>query len=238
MPAWRFCRPVGRRFAEGSILNRKKWTISEKVLFLTPLLFALVGATAFLPDGSRMFPAILESMGMMTRESGNLSSCQSNLKMVSLGLMMYKHDYDDKFPLVATCGSGYGWADLVQPYLSSSWIFQCPKIGKIGPRTSNRFTDYFYNARLSAIEERKVGQPALTVLFGEGISSDARYAKTQLPPRWIGDLKSPAHRHFQPKSTTGSGANYAFADGHVKWVQPQHIGTASAFGGKYTFSTQ
>jgi prepilin-type processing-associated H-X9-DG protein len=98
------------------------------------------------------------------------------------------------------------------------------------------YTDYIYNARLSRVSMERVDFPSQTVLFGEGTSSDARYAKAALPQSFVDDRDSPARRHYQHKSATINGANYAFSDGHVKWIEPQHISVAPAKIGVWTFS--
>ncbi|HEX9997408.1 MAG TPA: DUF1559 domain-containing protein [Abditibacterium sp.] len=220
--------------------NRKKWSLSEKVLFLTPALFlGAVGAMLYLPDYSRVFEASLEKLGIPTREMPRRSSCQSNLKQIALGVRQYVRDYDEKHPLIATKTADFGWGGILQPYLKSTLIFHCPKNSKVvsSNPAAKGYTDYFYNARLSNVSEAMIEFSAFTVLFGEGTSSDARYAKTQLPPEWL-KPKSPAQLHFERKSATIGGANYAFSDGHVKWFKPQDIGVGLARNGGATFSIQ
>lgn len=220
-------------------MKRKKWTISEKLLWATPLLFVgLVSAMVYLPDASRSFEATLETLGIPTREMPRGRACQSNLKQIGLGVMQYVRDYDEKYPLAMTNGAEFGWAGLLQPYLKAPSLFHCPKNAQIvstNPAPPG-YTDYFYNARLSTQNIANVDFPNRTLLFGEGVSSDARSAKTQLPPNWVKQSKSPARLHFRAKSATINGANYTFADGHVKWFEPQNIGTAPASKGGATFS--
>ena len=83
------------------------------------------------------------------------------------------------------------------------------------------------------MKEASLAATALTISLGEGNDgadlSDARYSFSAPPPAWISTSYSPLHRHR-------GGANYAFADGHVKWLKPALIGTASVKRGAYTFS--
>jgi prepilin-type processing-associated H-X9-DG protein len=53
---------------------------------------------------------------------------------------------------------------------------------------------------------------------GDGGSTDstASYALTKLPAEWRTASNSSAKRHDK-------GANYAFLDGHVKWLKPDQI---------------
>jgi general secretion pathway protein G len=94
-------------------------------------------------------------------------------------------------------------------------------------------THIFYNGNLSAFPSTELTRPAATLLTGDGNDgrevADGTYNKTSLPAQWLNDYNSPAYRHL-------GGANYGFADGHVKWLRPDEI--SSAPGADYTFSTQ
>lgn len=216
---------------------KRKWSISEKLLFLTPLLFVGFGAVATLAPSTRGLEAALESLGLPSREAARYSNCQSNMKQITLAAHHYMQDYDEKLPSAATVGVTFGWADSLQPYLQTTAVFHCPKNSQIVSSNplARGYTDYFYNARLANLVMPTVSRVAVTVMMGEGVSSNARYALSQLPPAWINTPSSPARRHFQPKSATLSGANYAFVDGHIKWLQPQNVGTAPSAQGP-TFS--
>ena len=155
--------------------------------------------------------------------------CASNLKQIGLGFKQYIQDYDEKFPPVAVNSaakadkkgwgkSPYGWADALQPYLKSTQIFQCPAEPN-SPQTDptqHQYTDYWFNARVSRLEESKLDSTALTILMGDGNdgkdATNARYHWLSIPQSWRNDAKSPLGRHLE-------GANFAFADGHVKWLQ-------------------
>ena len=222
-------------------MKNTKWTRSEKLLFLTPGLFlGIVGVSIYGSRASRSIEAALENIGIPTTQSAKKNSCQSNLKQMGLGVFQYVRDYDEQYPLIATSGQSYGWADAIQPYIKSTQIYHCPKNVEVVSKnpTARGYTDYFYNARLSDLNQGRVNLAAQTVMFGEGTSSDARYAKLQLPQKWIDEPTSPARLHYQHKSATINGANYAFADGHVKWLPPQDVSTAPAKTGVWTFAIQ
>ncbi len=51
-----------------------------------------------------------------------------------------------------------------------------------------------------------------TITLGDGDSNDAQSHLVSIPARWRKDEKSPLYRHLD-------GANYAFADGHVKYIR-------------------
>ncbi|MBV9867962.1 MAG: DUF1559 domain-containing protein [Abitibacteriaceae bacterium] len=178
------------------------------------------------------------------------AACQSNLKQIALALRQYEQDYE-RFPSVRSSSIAdvkgaapsahlfYGWADSIQPYVRSLAIYQCPA----EPTPSNPdptqfgYTDYWFNMRLSSFEYKRLTQPDRTVLLGDGNSSDARNGVYDLPPHWYSinggpihsDDKSPVYRHL-------GGANYAFADGHVKWLRPTQFREVP--GAYYTFHAQ
>lgn len=166
------------------------------------------------------------------------SSCQSNLKNIGLGLKQYIQDNGEKYPPVSTSGAAYGWADALQPYLKSTQIFQCAREkstqseGK--PRQIN-YTDYWYNRNLARIKTEKITESALLITFADGNDgsdqTDARYSRSTLPAGWIADKTSPLYRHKD-------GANYAFADGHVKWFKPEKISDSPPSQGAPTFRVQ
>ncbi len=151
------------------------------------------------------------------------SSCQSNLKQIGMGFLMYAQDYNEKFPAVAASD---GWTNAVQPYVKSWQIFHCPSA------SSNRgehTTDYYYNARLSGVKQGQIEALELSILMADGLSGQpADYSLMQLPAAWRTDEKSPAWRH------TGT-ANYLFSDGHAKPLKPEKITLDKPRAGHPTF---
>ncbi len=155
---------------------------------------------------------------------GHHSSCQSNLKQIGLGFAQYEQDYDEKFPLIITGGSAYGWADALQPYLKSTQIYHCPSLraqeqNKDAP-LKDHYTDYPFNANLDRKSVNDVADMAWQILSldgNDGIEvTNARYCLTQIPPKWRQDQNSPLYRHL-------NWASYLFADGHVRSLAPSHL---------------
>ncbi|RYG68613.1 DUF1559 domain-containing protein [bacterium] len=167
------------------------------------------------------------------RESVRSHPCQSNLKQISLGLLQYCADFNDKMPYVT---AATGWAEALQPYLRSKQIFICPN-GRLTPQPKPRvtqYTDYFYNARVQGWEVENIDEPTQVIMLGDGNDgvdvTDASYAKTEIPLSWRTDQSSPAFRHNYR-------GNYAFLDGHVKAVPVEHI-TTDQKSSKYYFQLQ
>jgi prepilin-type N-terminal cleavage/methylation domain-containing protein/prepilin-type processing-associated H-X9-DG protein len=82
--------------------------------------------------------AILFPVFARARENARRASCQSNLKQLGLGAMMYVQDYDEKYPFalmqdigVLSPDNGIGtsywvWYQTLEPYTKSSQIAVCP----------------------------------------------------------------------------------------------------------------
>lgn len=157
------------------------------------------------------------------------SSCQANLKQIGLGFMQYVQDYDERFP-PARLTSSTGWADGLQPYVKSTQLFQCPSAPN--GATATYTTDYFYNRRLARVFADKLNSSSLTILSGDGPDNAVTWSSlSQLPVDATTNSDSFAQRHLE-------GANYGFADGHVKWFKPEKITNAPVKEGKPTFATR
>ncbi|RYX82982.1 DUF1559 domain-containing protein [bacterium] len=180
---------------------RRAFTLVE---FIVVILIVMILAAILFPVLSRP-----DHRGQARR-----SVCQSNLKQIGLGFMQYVQDYEEKFPAVQLSATN-GWADMLQPYVKSRVMFQCPT----APNNAELSSDYFYNRRVGRVSVEKFESVALTILTGEGDDDATTWASlSQLPTAWIKDESSPAWRHL-------GGANYGFADGHVKWLKPDKITT-------------
>lgn len=141
--------------------------------------------------------------------------CQPQLKQIALAFAQYEQDYNEKFPPVAHKGSR-GWSEDLQPYAKSWQIFQCRSTQNQTSETS----DYFYNSRLSGRKLSEFSSTASTISIGDGQDDAPLDANlSSLPQTWLNDKSSPIYRHL-------NGANYGFADGHVRWLEPKSISNA------------
>jgi prepilin-type N-terminal cleavage/methylation domain-containing protein/prepilin-type processing-associated H-X9-DG protein len=189
--------------------------------------------------------AILFPVFARARENARRASCQSNLKQIGLAALQYVQDYDEKFPLNYANNDGVlptawnptttnagdpdkdaGWAELIQPYLKSTQILQCPsETNGPAPSTSNStgYTDYVANFYDINATTGYVGMvaPAQTVVLTDWFSttSEASFMYNYL---WSGTITADNgqsdqfHRHL-------GGNNFLFADGHVKWLKPDVV---------------
>ena len=187
--------------------------------------------------------AILFPVFARARENARRASCQSNLKQIGLGVFQYAQDYDEKYPrwwfendgtagwTAVTTGAGgpnldAGWAEVIQPYLKSTQIFQCPSETN-GPApagsNSNGYTDYAANFYDIYLQGGMVGAvaPAQTVLIHDWNSrpSNSGFATDFL---WSGAITADNGQSHQFHRHLG-GENFLFSDGHVKWLKPEAV---------------
>jgi prepilin-type processing-associated H-X9-DG protein len=192
--------------------------------------------------------AILFPVAFRRQENPRRRACQdNNLHHIGLGIVQYRNDFDERYPLIfVTSGFSngaqpYGWADALQPYIKNLQPYQCPSDadeGNNSPTTAG-YIDYWYNANF-VVRDKKgrpigakqdvLGSSAQTVIAGDGgnrngaPTGDARYnqcgdgtslsAATQTCPL------APAGLAVLPTAQIHlDGANFVFADGHVKWLE-------------------
>jgi prepilin-type N-terminal cleavage/methylation domain-containing protein/prepilin-type processing-associated H-X9-DG protein len=199
--------------------------------------------------------AILFPVFAQAREAARKASCQSNLKQMVTGCMMYSQDYDEvtvtsylEYKLPGNVEPGYwaGWSDLIQPYLKNYQVLRCPSASGAAPVSTQSdaawWMSYAINyrtggdyggwngwftapAKLSAL-----AFPASTIYLMDAspaCNDNCRFADNGAwPEAWTyppsqqqkdwGDANGYAARHQ-------GGANYAFMDGHVKYMKAETV---------------
>jgi len=173
-----------------------------------------------------LLAAILFPVFSRARENARSKNCMSNERQIAMSLVQYKQDNDRRFPPLNDAGVD-GWAANIK--LNSNQVFQCPSEGS---DDTAGFTDYWLNADLLGMHDVRMRYPSNTILIGDGdagspgnvLGADADATSTPPIQAWeaSGDY---ATRHL-------GGANYAFADGHVKWLNPDSIDTENAASGE------
>ncbi len=165
--------------------------------------------------------SILLAVFSRVRENARQASCQNNLRQIALAVQQYTQDNNGSLPAAPTDFS-------FLPGLQSPQLLRCPSAEAIPvtPLTtapSAFFPDYYSNFNLRkvvvglplmGIEESKVIRPASTVLVGDGYL-------------WSEDGSFKGYSVGQPQGSGSvrhsGGANYAFCDGHIKWLRPEQI---------------
>lgn len=168
--------------------------------------------------GFIIFPFFVRSSG------SQISSCPSNLKQIALAIQLYSSDYEGCNPPDILVGKTVGWGQAIQPYLHTNFVFQCPSEQNPPPKDFEPnmlgFTDYWLNSNIAGMQEEKLKNEEQLIMLGDGDggspASTASYSIDRLPESWRTSSDSPAKRHLD-------GANYAFIDGHVKWLKPEQV---------------
>jgi len=93
-----------------------------------------------------MFPVFARA-----RESSRQAACQSNLKQLALGTLMYAQDNGNRLPLKDN------WREAIYPYVRNNEVFHCP--------TARNDDSYAYNASLSGKSLGEIGNPADVVML-------------------------------------------------------------------------
>lgn len=169
-----------------------------------------------------LFPAFARA-----RENARRASCMSNEKQMGLGITQYVQDHDEKLPPYGYDGpTKETWATVVQPYMKSTQIFNCPSGGQPyikpyerGSWDGGNSGSYGYNyaylgdaatpVSLAAIEE-----VSTTLMVGEitGLLNTTAYYY----PTNANAGNNEYLRHLE-------GSNILFVDGHVKWFNASNL---------------
>lgn len=120
------------------------------------------------------------------------TTCLSNLKQVALASLMYAQDYDEVFVRMP------GWDDALDPYIKNRDVFHCPSDRR---KVSLSYGMNPHVAGLS-VPTRQSEDAQSLVLPDDAATIVAFYD---------GEGPEIIERH-------NDGANFAFMDGHAKWL--------------------
>jgi len=118
------------------------------------------------------------------------ADCVTNVKQLSLGLLMYTQDYDEVFPV-------QNWQTNIEPYVKKGDLFNCPAYVKKGKTGGYAISDVLLGAK-----SQDIHAPALEpAIFDANVDAPNATAS-------INDLPNPP-RHPQ-------GNVIGYVDGHAK----------------------
>jgi len=180
--------------------------------------------------------AILFPVFARAREKARQTSCLSNVKQISLGIIMYMQDYDERFPMLYwTASPRHGLAQVVQPYIKNADVYNCPSSDAEAtmPLSYLEHMSYGYNTGLflvnSARKLAQVKRPAQIVMMGD-VCQDPN-APGRFHPPTAGPFKC------DPDGTNcqlcGETHNWRFRGPNHTWDRPgfnmleRHNGTAN-----------
>jgi len=179
--------------------------------------------------------AILFPVFARAREKARQASCSSNHKQVALGWLMYAQDYDERAAYMNMADPTYGrvWVQTkLEPYIKNKQLWECPSYDNIAnPGTCELRVrgGIGYNWAWTAVEGpggdvgwisgkklARLERPAEFVIFCDGTCMGATVYNVNTFDGWKAGEWPSGWRH-------NGGANFAFADGHVKWQKPDSI---------------
>jgi hypothetical protein len=139
-----------------------------------------------------IFAAILFPVFSQARGKAQQANCLSNVRQLSLGVLMFAEDHQGKLP------NADRWADEIMPYVHDKNVFRCPV-----QREKDAISGYAFNRALSGRNTAEIGNPAdMVVIFESDQGWNASGDISALPAE-------PRHNR---------GEDYGFVDGHAKWV--------------------
>jgi prepilin-type N-terminal cleavage/methylation domain-containing protein/prepilin-type processing-associated H-X9-DG protein len=161
-----------------------------------------------------LLAAILFPVFARARESARRASCQSNMKQWTMGWMQYSQDYDDRIPYpylskIAT----------VEPYLKSDTVGLCPS-GKSG------------SIKIAGVRNGLGLNNAFGAVRADGLRKDWHTSLFKWPAEFAWFTESPKDTGaiIENPLTAGyfstahfDGANFAYMDGHVKWLPSSKV---------------
>ncbi len=191
--------------------------------------------------------AILFPVFAGAREKAKQASCTSNVKQLALAALMYAQDYDDRLPRsfqhawVDPPEPFLWWSDCVHPYAKNAQVFECPSYrmcphpreydicettfglkwarnaygwnqgtnASIPPYTHDRGNTYKSPGDWVSLGDFPV--PAEALRLGDTGNSGCGV------PCWYVYIPT----HFP--SVHSGGREYAFVDGHAKWLSAQTV---------------
>ncbi len=186
-----------------------------------------------------LLSALLFAAFARVREKGRSASCQSNLRQIALAMQQYVGDNDGTFPAMwfvtdkdTPKAKMFEWKEVIMPYAKSDAIFRCPSSNVESP---NDHVGYNYNwldlnkivwspnrdpkknqivgqheANFDALADVVLNYDVMATKF-DGSMVDGREIESSCGPMPASDLHS-------------GGANFAYGDGHVKWLSRQQQG--------------
>lgn len=173
--------------------------------------------------------AILFPVFARAREKARQASCESNVKQIALGILMYCQDYDEKFGNLGWCGLpwGYRWPDMIYPYVKNTQLFVCPSSndqpccsGVNVPVHDYGFNIWNYRKNGWYTSVVKGPAPASTILIADKADGGCvRILSDRCVAAGCGcyNSQTPVQNNHLLTDRHNGGANYGFCDGHVKW---------------------
>jgi prepilin-type N-terminal cleavage/methylation domain-containing protein/prepilin-type processing-associated H-X9-DG protein len=181
--------------------------------------------------------AILFPVFAKAREKARQTSCLANVRQLATGFHMYAQDYDERLPGAAPFDwrnfgpptnqpAHWVWEDpgtgpdsviypdrgAIFPYVKNAQIYLCPS----DSLAKTKHLSYTMNANAGFQSLAVFTTPATTVILVDESATlnDGYFAPPGGDPPVWGDTPTYIHN---------DGANFAFCDGHAKWLKKEGV---------------
>lgn len=232
---------LGKQLAPGSVSRKGALLENGKRSGFTLIeLLVVIAIIAILA-------AILFPVFARARENARRTSCMSNQKQIGLGVLQYRQDYDECFPLVFWTAAT-SWVPsnayiptATFPYTKSAQLWRCPSqpdtIGQIfspdtsrpkpvagDPRTTYTFNFYITARNVNATTTPPTAQSVSEASVPEQSTVVMMAEMNFLNNMIMGDSFAHVWNDTPPPGSIRQGfphlegANYLFIDGHVKFL--------------------
>jgi len=194
--------------------------------------------------------AILFPVFAKAREKARQSSCMSNVKQITLGLLQYTQDYDERVPMrYNESVTTIRFPNLILPYIKNTQIFRCPSKSNSGTFAApigtiqNSYAspggspahpaspcavcgatcsrNHFIMNGWTCLPLASMDDPSNIICLHELGSPGAAHTD------WDSGVHTRAEAYSNGDPTYcphNGGANYGFMDGHVKWLSSTKAG--------------
>jgi prepilin-type N-terminal cleavage/methylation domain-containing protein/prepilin-type processing-associated H-X9-DG protein len=184
---------------------------------------------------SILFPVFAQA-----RAKARQTSCLSNMKQIMLAELQYVQDYDETHTYVFGQAPLYAWHQQLEPYIKNRQIFTCPSdtydrgaraknpdgsdiVPNVAPAVVSYsltlpWGDWSGEYGASNSTDAAITSPASTIFLSERWNGYHMYSVGWAADMWCDNDEF--LRSSLPGATAHSGgSNYAFADGHAKWMR-------------------
>lgn len=187
--------------------------------------------------------AVLLPVFFTARRKGQQTTCASNLRQLAAASLMYAQDNDGVLPHAEPSGGPDDWFTQIYPLLKKDVVFRCP-VCAVPDGVNKEFVyGYAANSNINSagimvdsplLREGDVRYPVTTVLFaeihfilktGEEVATRHTTYRPDAPKADGFGLGYTLDDGYSVAGLPGAlrhngGSNYAFVDGHVRWLRP------------------